>query len=198
MRAAIGLWMLGAAVARRPGGRQPSTQPRAEPGVAEVPGGARRARPRKAAIDPLAAAGVDLQQALARLKAGRSYAGPTGGRVDVPVHRDRRHPARDRDRRAGRVPSGQAMARAHPAARRRQPPRVSRGRGPSRPIASRAKRRIYLYPRGHARAEWWHLNQYRAHGGAARLGEALLQRRREPRLHRPASPTARPATTSSR
>ena len=39
-------------------------------------------------------------------------------------------------------------------------PESAEATGPSRPIASRAKRRIYLHPRGHARAEWWHLNQY--------------------------------------
>ena len=70
MRAAIGLWILGAAVLVGPAAGA-LTQPRAEQAwrkYLEAPDAAAA----KAAIDPLVAEGVDLKQALARLKAGRA------------------------------------------------------------------------------------------------------------------------------
>ena len=157
MRAAIGLWILGAAVLVGPAAGAP-TQPRAEQAwrkYLEAPDAAAA----KAAIDPLAAEGVDLKQALARLKAGRSYPARPLGEATF------RFTATDGTRLETVIDVPAAYRPDKP-----WPVRIQLHGGVSRPESGEARaltpnriqgeEALYLHPRGHARAEWWHLNQY--------------------------------------
>ena len=157
MRAAIGLWILGAAVLVGPAAGAP-TQPRAEQAwrkYLEAPDAAAA----EAAIDPLAAEGVDLKQALARLKAGRSYPARPAGEATF------RFTATDGTRLETVIDVPAAYRPDKP-----WPVRIQLHGGVSRPESGEARaltpnriqgeEALYLHPRGHARAEWWHLNQY--------------------------------------
>ena len=157
-RLALAAWFVGAAVALAPEGGT-LAQSRAEQVLEQF----LQAADARAAGDAAAAvvsAGVDVPQTMTRLKAGRSYGPAKAGEstirltttdgtvietvVDVPV---------------AYTPS------------QRWPVRVQLHGGVSRPLSGGEPRpltpnriageeAIYLQPRGHAGAEWWHLNQY--------------------------------------
>jgi dienelactone hydrolase len=151
-------WCVGAAVALAPsaGTLAQSRADAALDQLLEAPD----ARTAAGATAAVMSAGLDVPQTLARLKAGRAYDAARAGEsvirltttdgtvietaVDVP---------------AGYTPS------------RRRPVRVQLHGGVSRPLSTGGPRpltpnriageeAIYLQPRGHAGAEWWHLNQY--------------------------------------
>jgi dienelactone hydrolase len=151
-------WCVGAAVALAPsaGTLAQSRADAALDQLLEAPD----ARTAAGATAAVMSAGLDVPQTLARLKAGRAYDAARAGEsvirltttdgtvietaVDVP---------------AGYTPS------------RRWPVRVQLHGGVSRPLSTGGPRpltpnriageeAIYLQPRGHAGAEWWHLNQY--------------------------------------
>jgi poly(3-hydroxybutyrate) depolymerase len=157
MRAAIGLWVLGASALGAPAAGL-LAQPRPDQAwqrYLEAPDGAAA----QAAAGTLAAANVDLRDAVARLKAGRTYVEKPAGLTTF------RFTASDGTQLETVVetPKGYRPDR-------RWPVRVQLHGGVSRPREAEPRpvtpnriegeEAIYLYPRGHARAEWWHLNQY--------------------------------------
>lgn len=156
-RVGLAVWLLGAGIAAAPAPgalEQPRVEAAWKAFLEAADGTAAHA-----AVEPLATAGLDVRQAVDRLRAGRTYAarpaGPTTFRftasdgtaletvVDIP---------------AGYRPDT------------RWPVRIQLHGGVSRPADAEARavtpnriqgeEAIYLYPRGFARAEWWHLNQY--------------------------------------
>jgi hypothetical protein len=124
-----------------------------------------------AAADPQAAAkaagairasGVGLREAVERLSAGRSYQPHPPGTVTIRITASDKTTIEN----LVTIPDGYQPAR-------RWPVRVQLHGGVSRPAPgpgepSRAltpnriegEEAIYVQPRGHARAEWWHLNQF--------------------------------------
>lgn len=116
----------------------------------------------RAAIDPLLASlarGANPGEALARLRAGRDYRARPAGQSTF------RFTASDGTalETVVEVPQGYRPDR-------RWPVRIQLHGGIGRPESAEARsvtpnriqgeEAIYLYPRGHAKAEWWHLNQY--------------------------------------
>ena len=157
-RLALAAWCVGAAVAFAPGG-DTLAQSRAEQALEKL----LQAADARAAADAAAAvvsAGVNVPQALARLKAGRTYAAAKAGESTI------RLTTTD-----GTVIETQVDVPAAYTPSRRWPVRVQLHGGVSRPVSAGDARpltpnriageeAIYLQPRGHAGAEWWHLNQY--------------------------------------
>ncbi len=157
-RAAVGVWVLATAagVAAPPAGRL--AQPRANQAwtaFLDAPDAAAA----RAAIEPLAGAETDVRQAYDRLRAGKTYTARPPGQSTF------RFTASD----------GTALETVVevPAAYRpdvRWPVRIQLHGGVSRPADAEARavspnriqgeEAIYLHPRGFAKAEWWHLNQY--------------------------------------
>jgi predicted esterase len=156
-RAAVGVWILGTAIAAAP-----TAGTLVQPRVAQewttfldAPDAAGAG----AAIEPLATAGLDLREAYDRIRAGKTYAPRPAGQTTFRF----------------RASDGTALETVAdiPAGYRpdlRWPVRIQLHGGVSRPADAEARaispnriqgeEAIYLYPRGFARAEWWHLNQY--------------------------------------
>lgn len=112
-----------------------------------------------ALVDEVVASGVDVDTALARLRAGRSFpVRPAGTHTIRIATSDGTTIETQAD-----VPTGYDPAR-------RWPVRVQLHGGVSRPLEAGARpagpnriqgeEAIYLQPRGHSRAEWWYLNQF--------------------------------------
>jgi predicted esterase len=157
MRGALLRWALVAAVAEG-AVAAPIAQPRADDAWRQYLDAPDRAAARKA-VGPLVAAGIDVREAFARLKAGRSYRQRPSGVITF------RFTASDGSalETVVDVPQGYRQHKSWPV-------RVQLHGGIGRPESAEARpplpnriqgeEAIYLYPRGHARAEWWHLNQY--------------------------------------
>jgi poly(3-hydroxybutyrate) depolymerase len=157
-RLALAAWCIGTAVALAPGG-DTLAQSRGAQALEKL----LQAADAHAAADAATAvgsAGVDVSQALARLKAGRSYGAAKAGEFTIRLTTS-----------DGTVIETLADVPAGYAPARRWPVRVQLHGGVSRPVSAGEPRpltpnriageeAIYLQPRGHAGAEWWHLNQY--------------------------------------
>ncbi|MCC7178583.1 MAG: hypothetical protein IT177_09355 [Acidobacteria bacterium] len=113
-----------------------------------------------AAAEAVAQSGIGVAQAVARLRAGRSYAPMPSGASTI------RFTSSD-----GTVIETLIDVPAAYTPGRRWPVRVQLHGGVSRPAAGgdarppgpnriQGEEAIYLHPRGHGRAEWWHLNQF--------------------------------------
>jgi predicted esterase len=157
-RAAVGVWVLATAAAAAAPPAVTLVQPRADQAwtaFLDAPDAAAA----RAAIEPLAGAATDVRQAYDRLRAGRAYTARPPGQTTF------RFTASD----------GTALETVVdvPAAYRpdaRWPVRIQLHGGVSRPADADARavspnriqgeEAIYLHPRGFAKAEWWHLNQY--------------------------------------
>lgn len=157
-RLASGAWVVATAVAVAPAGgtlAQPRAQQAMERYLHAADGEAAAA-----AAEALASSGIDVRQAMAQLKTGRAYPQmPTGAStirltasdgtvieslIEVPVSYDpgRRWPVRVQ------LHGGVSRPAAGGDARPLTPNRIQ------------GEEAIYLQPRGHGRAEWWHLNQF--------------------------------------
>jgi predicted esterase len=156
-RVVVGVWFVGAAIGLGPTGETRAQPPavRAWTTFLEAPDSAAA----RAAIEPLATVATDVREAFDRLRAGKSYSARPAGQSTF------RFTASD----------GTALETAVeiPAAYRpdsRWPVRIQLHGGVSRPGSAEARavtpnriqgeEAIYLQPRGFAKAEWWHLNQY--------------------------------------
>jgi predicted esterase len=156
-RAVAGVCILGAAVAAAPVAG-PVGQPRVEPAWTRFLD-APDAKTARAALEPLAGAGVEVRHAVDRLRAGKTYS------PRPPAPANFRFSASD-----GTALETLAEIPASYRPDTRWPVRIQLHGGVSRPAdaAGRAiapnriqgEDAIYLYPRGFAKAEWWHLNQY--------------------------------------
>lgn len=156
MRAALGLWVLSAAVAAAPsvGGRVQPRQEQAWQRYFDAPDVAAS----EAAVGPLIEAGIDVRQAMVRLRAGRTYQPQPAGQTTF------RFTASDRTQLETLVDIPAAYRPDTP-----WPVRVQLHGGVSRPQGTDSRpltpnripgeAALYLQPRGFARAEWWHLNQ---------------------------------------
>jgi predicted esterase len=113
-----------------------------------------------AAAESVAASGIDVREAIARLETGRTYTPMPPGASTV------RFTASD-----GTVIESLIEVPTSYAPGRRWPVRVQLHGGVSRPASGgdarpvgpnriQGEEAIYLQPRGHGRAEWWHLNQF--------------------------------------
>lgn len=156
-RAVGAAWLLGVAVAAAP-----TVAPRSQTGTAEAwqryLEAADTAAAQKAAA-PLISSGIDVRQAMARLKAGKAYAARPSGATTF------RFTASDGTalETVVDIPEGYRPDRPWPV-------RVQLHGGVSRPLSAgpraltpnriEGEAAIYLQPRGHAKAEWWHLNQF--------------------------------------
>ncbi len=112
------------------------------------------------AAEALASSGMTVKQAVERLKAGRAYSPMPAGASTI------RLTASD-----GTVIESLVEVPASYDPGRRWPVRVQLHGGVSRPASGgdarpltpnriQGEEAIYLQPRGHGRAEWWHLNQF--------------------------------------
>lgn len=112
------------------------------------------------AAEAVAQSGITIAQAVARLKAGRAYASMRSGASTI------RLTASD-----GTIIETLLEVPASYTPTRRWPVRVQLHGGVSRPASGgdarplapnriQGEEAIYLQPRGHGRAEWWHLNQF--------------------------------------
>ncbi|MCC7033413.1 MAG: hypothetical protein IT179_11330 [Acidobacteria bacterium] len=112
------------------------------------------------AAEAVAQSGITIAQAVARLKAGRAYASMPSGASTI------RLTASD-----GTIIETLLEVPASYTPTRRWPVRVQLHGGVSRPASGgdarplapnriQGEEAIYLQPRGHGRAEWWHVNQF--------------------------------------
>lgn len=153
----IAAGLIGATAAVAPAGRA-LTQPRAAAAIArfvEAPD----ARAALTLVDEVAASGVGLRAALDRLRAGRTYAAPAAAGAPLTFT-------------ASDGTTLEAVVELPPTydPARRWPLRLQLHGGIGRPAGAEGRaltpnrlpgeEAFYVQPRGHARAEWWHLNQY--------------------------------------
>ncbi|MDH4064771.1 MAG: hypothetical protein OEW19_10265, partial [Acidobacteriota bacterium] len=157
-RVALVLWLVGATAAVAPAGGSIG-QPRASETLerfVQAPDTAAAL----ALVEATASSGLDLETALARLRAGRSYEPAPAGVSTVTFT------ASDNSTLEALV----ELPRSY-VPDKRWPVRVQLHGGVSRPETAGPRRRltpnrlpgeeaIYVQPTGHAGAEWWHLNQF--------------------------------------
>ena len=146
----------------------------------------------------VASAGVNVSQALARLKAGRTYAAAKAGESTIRLTADRRHGDRDPGGRPRGVHALQAVAGAGATARRRQPAGLGEARGArSRPIALPARKPSTSIPAvtrarnggtSISTSTWWRCS----------IGSSAPTTWTRTASTSPAFPTAPPACTSTR
>lgn len=156
-RRRAGIWMASAAAFLAPVGVS-LAQPRAGDALAaflQAPDAATAL----ARVDAVAASGVELGTVLEALRRGRTYGpAPSGATTLAFTASDGTSLEAHVELPGGYLPT------------RRWPVRVQLHGGVSRPDGAGARpltpnrlpgeEAIYVQPRGHARAEWWHLNQY--------------------------------------
>ncbi|MEZ5283334.1 MAG: hypothetical protein R2712_00725 [Vicinamibacterales bacterium] len=156
-RLVVAAWVVGAAAVLAPP-RGSTAQPSAERALTDLVDAPDSATA-MAAVDRVVASGVSIETAVERLRAGRRY--PEPGRSPVTM----RFTASDKTPLEAVVELPAAYTPA-----RRWPLRVQLHGGVGRPENADPRpltpnrlpgeEAIYVQPRAHARAEWWHLNQY--------------------------------------